>query len=244
MALRLVLAVGMAAFGAAVAVSARKVSHATLCALISFAAGALLGVTLLEIVPESAVLVGWRAAIVSFASGYLFFWIIQKFVFHICPACAATHTEINFKAITITMVVALSVHSFMDGLAIYSGYMTESGVGVLILLAVAYHKFPEGMALSLVARGSGMSRLKSFFLSFGLEAVTTLAGGLVGFLTLVPESSRWVGYVLGHVGGGFIFLVCHALLSETLKHHPQSTILAALGGAVSIGLIGFIVGVL
>lgn len=242
MILRLVIAVLMATLGAVIAVSFKKISHLGLCVLISFAAGALLAVSFLDIIPEAFELAGWKAGFLSVLSGYLLFWLISRFVFHVCPACSATHTEVNFKAITITMVVALSVHSFMDGLAIYSGSLITSPVGVLILLAVAFHKLPEGMALTLVSRGSGFSRLKSFMISFGLEAATTLAGGLAGFLTLVPGSSRWVGYILGHVGGGFLYLVIHALLSEVIKHHPQSTILAALAGAGSIGAIGFWIG--
>lgn len=235
---RIVLAVVAATLGALLAVSFKKISHWWLCILISFAAGALLAVALLEIFPETFELVGWKAGLLSIVSGYFLFFLITRFVFHICPACAATHTEVNFKAITITMVVALSIHSFMDGLAIYSGYVTESKIGILILLAVVYHKLPEGMALTLVARGSGMSRMKSFSISFFLEAATTLAGGVVGILFLVPTSIHWVGYVLGHVGGGFVFLVIHALLSEVIKHHPRSTVFAALLGGVTIAVAG------
>jgi zinc transporter ZupT len=108
---------------------------------------------------------------------------------------------------------------------------------MLILVAVAYHKLPEGMALTLVARGSGMSRKKAFLASVSLEAFTTFAGGLAGLLILIPNSTRWVAYVLAHVAGGFVFLVVHALLSEVVKHHPRSTILAAILGAASIGIL-------
>ncbi len=240
--LRLVLASVMATLGAWVAVSFKKISHQGLCLLISFAAGALLAVALLDIWPETVVLVGAVPAAISFLTGYALFWGITKYVFHVCPACSATHTEINFKAITISMVVALSIHSFMDGLAIYSGYVSGSKVGIAILLAVVFHKFPEGMALTLVGLGSGLSRLRAFLLSFLLESLTTLAGGVAGILFLVPSASPWVGYILGHVGGGFIFLVSHALLSEVIKHHPRNTILAALAGAFSIGAVGMLIG--
>jgi zinc transporter ZupT len=237
------LAIFMAALGAWVAVSFKKISHKGLCVLISFAAGALLAVTLLDIVPEVVELTGPKAALLSLFSGYLLFFLITKFVFHICPACAATHTEVNFKAITLAMVVALGVHSFMDGLAIYSGYLGETSIGLLIFLAVAYHKFPEGMALAAVALGSGMKAARVFWLCVLLEATTTISGGVVGFLTLAPEFPHWLGFVLGHVGGGFIFLVIHALLSEVVKHHPRSTLLAALAGFGSITLAGFLIGV-
>ncbi len=240
--LRLIVAVSMAGLGSVLAISFKKISHHGLCVLISFAAGALLAVSLLDIVPETVKLVGWLGGGLSLLSGYVLFFFVTKFIFHICPACAATHTEINFKAITIAMVTALSIHSFMDGLAIYSGYLTKSLVGMLIFFAVAYHKLPEGMALTLVARGSGMSRFKSFAVCVGLESTTTLAGGLVGFFMMIPDSAKWVGYVLGHVGGGFIFLVIHALLSEVIKHHPRSTIFAALAGCASIVALGYLIG--
>ena len=47
----------------------------------------------------------------------------------------------------------------------------------------------------------------------------------------MAAGSHWTGYILGHVGGGFLFLVVHALLSEVVKHHPKHTILSALAGA-------------
>ena len=240
--IRLIIAVSMAALGSILAISFKKISHHALCVLISFAAGALLAVSLMDIVPETLELVGWFGGSLSLLSGYILFFFVTKFIFHICPACAATHTEINFKAITIAMVTALAIHSFMDGLAIYSGYMTKSFVGMLIFLAVAYHKLPEGMALTLVARGSGMNRLKAFATCVGLEFTTTLAGGLVGFFMMIPDSSKWIGFVLGHVGGGFIFLVVHALLSEVVKHHPRSTVFAALAGGTSIAVLGLLIG--
>ena len=240
--IRLSLAVFMAGLGSFLAVSFKKISHLGLCMLISFAAGALLAVSLMDIVPETIKLVGWQSGVLSVLSGYAFFFLVTKFVFHICPACAATHTEINFKAITIAMLVALSIHSFMDGLAIYSGYLTHSAIGMLIFLAVAYHKLPEGMALTLVARGSGMNRWRAFAICVGLEFTTTLAGGIAGLVMMIPDSSKWIGYILGHVGGGFIFLVIHALLSEVIKHHPRSTILSAIAGGASIVVVGLLIG--
>jgi zinc transporter ZupT len=140
------------------------------------------------------------------------------------------------------MIVALSIHSFMDGLAIYAGTRTGSELGILVLFAVVFHKIPEGMALSLVALGSGAGRRRAFLTTLTVESVTTISGGLAGLLFFIPQDSPWLGYIMGHVGGGFIFLVIHALLAETIKRHPRFTILSALGGALSIGIVGFLIG--
>ena len=235
-ALRLVVAVLSASLGALIAVSSKKISHLGLCMLISFAAGALLAVTLVDILPETFHMIGLVKGLVSFASGYLLFFLITRFVSHVCPACSATHTEIEFRALTVAMIVALSVHSFMDGLAIYGGVLSGGTFGILVVLAVAFHKFPEGMALSLIARESGLSRTVSFFVSFAVEATTTLGGGAAGLLLRFSEHADWVGSVLGHVGGGFLFIVLHALWSEVVKHHPRYTILSAVFGAAAVGL--------
>lgn len=232
----------MAAVGGFAAISFKKISHFGLCLLISLAAGALLAVALLDLIPETIRSAGWIGGMLSIASGYILFALISRFIFHVCPACSATHTELNFKAVTATMVAALSIHSFMDGLAICSGYLATADMGILILLAVAFHKLPEGLALTLVARGSGLGRRRAFLFCLGLEGVTTLAGGLSGFFVLVHEASRWIGYVLGHIAGSFIFIVLHALLSEVFKHHPRSTVMAALAGALSMAVAGFMVG--
>ncbi len=235
-------AILMAAMGALIAVSFKKISHWGLCLLISFAAGALLAVAVFDLLPEAFEIAGWLGGILSVASGYVLFALVTRFIFHICPACSATHTEVNFKAITIAMVTALSIHSFMDGLAIYSGYLATAQSGALILLAVAFHKLPEGLALTLVARESGLGRGQALLFCLGLESVTTLAGGLSGFFVLIHEADRWVGFVLGHVAGSFIFLVLHALLSEVFKHHPRSTVIAAGAGAASMMTAGFLIG--
>lgn len=236
-AVRVSLAVALAATGAFTAVSLRHISHEGLCVLISFAAGALLAVSFIHILPEAWALVDTGGMLAGALSGYLLFFAISRYVSHICPACSATHTEVQFKKITVAMVIALSLHSFMDGLAIYSGYALHAHTGLLILFAVAYHKFPEGMALTLVARGSGMGRRRAFLTTLTLESVTTFAGALAGVWFLVSASNQWIGYVLAHVAGGFIFLVLHALLSEVFRHHPRQTIIAALLGAGVIALM-------
>lgn len=236
--LRLYCAVAAAAAGAVIAVALKRVHHLGLCILISFAAGALFTVALCDLLPESAAIFGPAKAALAAVLGYGFFHFINRNVFHLCPACSATHAEINFKALSGTMIVALALHSFMDGLAVYGGELAghahahghaHGGEGALVLIAVAAHKFPEGMALALVARAGGASRRAALTLSIGLEAATTLAAGFFGAWVL-GESAMTLAAMLGFISGGFVFIVIHALLSELFKHHPRVTVLAALAG--------------
>src|SRR5437773_11616933 len=65
-----------------------QLAHKQLCALISFAAGTLLGVTIFAILPESFGACSWWAVFLALASGYALFFFISKHVHHVCPACA------------------------------------------------------------------------------------------------------------------------------------------------------------
>jgi zinc transporter ZupT len=218
----------------------KDISHSRLCALISLAAGALLSVVILDIIPETIELVGLLETAGAILLGYATFYLIGKYIYHICPACAATHKESMFR-VTILMVVALSLHSFMDGIAIAVGHETGASLGYIIFFAVAYHKFPEGLALASVAVSSGYSRKKAVGITMLVEASTTLTGGFIGALALAGSAPIWYGFVLGHVGGGFAYLIIHALLGEMIKHEKRSTSFFATLGFVSLSIIGLII---
>lgn len=234
------VAVLAAILGATIVFLIKKISHFSLCLLISFAAGALLAVTIFDLIPETLNAVGWIGTALSFLSGYVLFFLLTKYVFHVCPACAASHTEANFRAITFSMILALGVHSLMDGLAVYGSVVNQSGMGVSLFAAVASHKIPEGMALVLVMRQSGWRRTTALGVCVGLELLTTLGGGFIGFYMTPLVQAFSMGYLFGHIGGGFIFLVIHALLSEAMKRHPRSTLAALLSGGAFVYLASLI----
>src|SRR5208282_6357562 len=68
-------------------------THEQLCAFISLGAGTLLGVAVCGIAPECLESLRWWQFLAAAASGYLLFAIVSRFVFHVCPACAASHFD-------------------------------------------------------------------------------------------------------------------------------------------------------
>src|SRR2546430_11964919 len=99
-----------------------QLAHKQLCALISFAAGTLLGVTIFAILPESFGACSWWTVLLALGTGYALFFFISKHVHHVCPACAASHFDTDatrhFSEIATALIVALSIHSATDGLAL------------------------------------------------------------------------------------------------------------------------------
>lgn len=228
-------------------------SHERLCALISLAAGTLLGVTLFSILPESWDVMNWWELALAFGSGYVVFWFISKFVYHVCPACAASHfdeaTTHRFGEIASALMIALAIHSTMDGVALVAGHeaqghVREPGMKASLdwslLLAVCVHKVPEGLALGALLIGAGNTRAKVVTWVAAVEATTLLGGGL-GILFLRGIPAFWLAAVLAHAGGGFLFLAAHAVLGELVKHGKTLVLASFVTGIAVIGVLNLVV---
>src|SRR6476469_4008860 len=219
-----------------------RLEHKPLCALISFAAGTLLGVTLFAIFPESFGACPWWAVLLALASGYALFFVISKHVHHVCPACAASHFDADatrhFSEIATALIFALAIHSTIDGLAlgIQHDAPTMDATKWSLFSALCIHKVPEGLALCSLLIGAGFHRSAALGWVAAVEA-TTLVGGIIGYLFLTNVSTFWLGLILAHVGGGFIYLATHAVLGEMLKHGKKLVLASfAVGIAMIAGL--------
>jgi zinc transporter ZupT len=219
-----------------------RLEHKALCALISFAAGTLLGVTIFAILPESFGACPWWAVLLALITGYALFFFISKHVHHVCPACAASHFDADatrhFNEIATALIVALAIHSTTDGLALgIQGEAPATGAARWSLFsALCIHKVPEGLALGSLLIGAGMQRMAAVGWVAAVEA-TTLLGGVIGYFFVTSISTLWLGLIMAHVGGGFIYLATHALVGEMLKHGKRLVLTSFALGVVLIAVL-------
>jgi zinc transporter ZupT len=214
-----------------------RLEHKPLCALISFAAGTLLGVTTFAILPESFGVCPWWAVLLALITVYALFFFISKHVHHVCPACAASHFDADatrhFSEIATALIVALAIHSTTDGLALgIQGETPAAGaIRWSLFFALCVHKVPEGLGSLLI--GAGVQRAAVVGWVAAVEA-TTLLGGVISYFFLTDISLLWLGLIMAHVGGGFFYLATHAVVGEMLKHGKK---LVLTSFALGVGLI-------
>jgi zinc transporter ZupT len=221
-------------------------THKQLCAMISLGAGTLLGVTVFAIGPEC-----WRGLllwqfVLAAASGYALFAIISKYIYHVCPACAASHfdeaTTHHFSEIAAAMMIALAIHCTVDGLALAAGRQEYSGVvpthwlDMSLTMAICVHKAPEGLALGALLLGAGYHRGRMLGLVAAVES-TTILGGVLGWYIFQNVSNLWLDLALANAGGGFIFLAAHAVLGEIMKHEKKIVVVSFTAGFCAIALL-------
>jgi zinc and cadmium transporter len=240
---QVISAYGFALIGGSVSI-VLQLSHKPLCALISLAAGTLFGVTLFAILPESLADSSWWAVVLASTTGYGLFFLIGKYVHHVCPACAASHFDADatrhFAEIATVLIVALAIHSTTDGLALGIGHETSATIATSwsLFCALCVHKFPEGLALGSLLIGAGFRRMLALRWVAAVEA-TTLLGGAIGFFFLAKSSTFWLGLIMAHIGGGFVYLAVHAVLGEMMRHGKGLVVTSFLAGFSLIGVLNF-----
>jgi zinc transporter ZupT len=241
--IKVFLAFALALAGGVVS-SLTAVSHKSLCRLISLAAGTLLGVTLFIIIPESIETLSLWSLCTALASGYAVFFLVSRYVFHVCPACAASHFDEaathHFSEIAAALILALGLHSTLDGLALSWGMDAASAgnVDFSLVSAICIHKVPEGLALGALLMASGFSRLRALGLVAAVES-TTLIGGALGLWLQPQASGYWMALVPAHIGGGFIFLAFHAVFGELVRHGRKLVLNSFIAGVLLIVILHF-----
>lgn len=161
--------------GAAAVTARARASIAVLEALIAFSAGFMIAVATTSILPEAIARGGETAAVVALA-GYVLVHVTQHSLSRHFHFGEETHAVTG--AVGVSALVGLLLHTFVDGVAIASGFGVSHALGVLVFLAILLHKFPEGLAISSLFLAAGASRRRALLAAVAL-GVATIAGTLV-----------------------------------------------------------------
>lgn len=135
----------------------------------------------------------------------------------------------------ILVVVAMFIHSFPEGVAIGVGYATgELQYGLLLAIAIAVHNIPEGLAVGLPLRARGLSIWSCIFFAV-LTSVPQPLAAVPSFL-LVSVFKPLLPLGLGFAGGAMIYLVVSELLPESFERCGK----AEAAWSFTLGLVGML----
>ncbi len=223
----------------------RNVGEGSLHTLLGLAAGLMIGVAFLEIIPETLAFEGSGAELtlgITFVALYLFEGLIGV---HGHSAHEEAHSHepgdhFDRPARTPLLALgALSVHMFLDGLILAPAFAVNEALGVPTGVADAAHKVPGGFAAGTILVAMRTSTTRGVL---GILAVasTTALGALTG--VFLVDVSGLVPHLLGVAGGALLFVAVAELLPE-LHHGPHKRLVAlglALGFAAVVVAVSFL----
>jgi ZIP family zinc transporter/zinc and cadmium transporter len=186
------LAAAANVLGAAAVTWRRRWSDRTLEAMVAFSAGFMIAVVLGDVLPEAFARGGRHAALTA-TLGFLLVHLTQHTFARHFHFGEETH-DVS-PMVSASALVGLLLHTFIDGVAIASGFAVDRTVGVLVATAILLHKFPEGLAISSLFLAAGPPRARALGGAALLRAATYRSGSSCHG----PRTRRHVG--AGALGG-------------------------------------------
>lgn len=143
--------------------------------LLSFAAGFLISVSLVDLFPDSITVAGPVAPLFVLGS-YVLVHFTQHTIGRHFHFGEETHSV--SELVSVSALVGLLMHTFVDGVAVASGLRVSQSLGALVFVAVLLHKFPEGLAISSLFLAAG-ARRRSALMAAGALGLSTIVGVIV-----------------------------------------------------------------
>ncbi len=202
----------------------------------AFAAGSLIAVSLLDLLPESIELSKQinfpirSLMIIVICSFFLYSFLERFFATHELDHSHDEHGHVMGPI----GAGSLILHSFFDGVAIGASFHISFGVGLIVAFAVIAHDFTDGInTVIIMLKNKHKKKMVMFFLI--MDALAPVIGLLLTSALFVPQKMLTV--ILAVFVWEFLYIGASTLLPET-KKHPSKWMLIAM--ALGIWFIVFI----
>jgi len=200
--------------------------------ILGFAAGVVLGVVAFDILPEifhslTEQHMDATLPMVALVIGFLLFHVIEKSILlhHSQEKDYGSH---HHPHVGFASALALSGHSFLDGVGIGLGFQVNHAVGIAVALAVIAHDFTDGLnTVSLMLLHQNNNRKARLMLL--VDALAPVIGAASTLLFHIPANGLII--YLGFFAGFLLYIGASEILPEAHSEHSsyQTISLTVLG---------------
>ena len=198
----------------------------------SFAAGVLISVSFMHIIPKSFQMNSRAPAFLL--AGFLLLYLFNRFLnLYICHQYKG-----EIYAIGIVTMAGIGLHSFIDGIIYSVTFNVSVFTGVLAAIGMVLHEFPEGIVTFLLLERSGFSKRRSAIFAFLAAGLSTPLGTLVSYPIINNISSPTLGILLAVSAGALVYVGASHLLPQVEKENRRYSIISmAVGVLVAVFIV-------
>ncbi|KAB7762963.1 zinc transporter ZupT [Xanthomonas maliensis] len=251
-ALAVSLAAGLATgLGSLMVVFARKPNPRMLAFGLAFAGGAMVFVSLSEILNKSIAAfsnayddrIGFAYGTLAFLAGVLLIMLVDRLIPN--PHQSLSTDDPHFRddnrayvrRVGLLTAVAITAHNFPEGLATFFATLESPAVGMPLAFAIAIHNIPEGIAIAVPVYYATRNK----FYAVGASLISGLAepvGAGIGYLALSSVLSDAVfGTVFGVIAGVMVFLALDELLPAAKRYaQGHETVYGLVSGMATLAI--------
>lgn len=208
--------------------------------IIALGAGVRIGAAFFDLAPESARELGTIDDAMLFAGiGFLAFYLLERItLLHV--GHEAGHPVERHEHVGALGAGGMSVHSFLDGVAVGASFHASLELGVLVATVVVLHDLSDGIATVSVLLANGASRAVALRWLL-VDAAAPVLGAIVAFFLTIE--GPLLGAILGLFVGFFLYVGAAELLPEAHRKGRGDLVMGGtVVGAVFIFAITRLVG--
>ena len=234
--------VGGTGLGGLFGIFFKRKSAKTVSGLLSFAAGVMLAVVCLDLVPSAMEKSRITLVLLGTALGFFFVFLLNDLTLrsHITASGGADISGRRLFIGGVVTAVAVALHNFPEGMVIGASFVRFGAdyrftIGETAVAAViGLHNIPEGMAMAVPLASGGMRKSAAAAIT-ALAGAPTVLGALAGFF-LGTLSPLWLSLSLSLASGAMLYVVFGELL-------PEAYSIVSSGVPVFSALAGIVLGI-
>jgi zinc and cadmium transporter len=175
--------------------------------LVSYAVGALLGVSMLALLPTTMEQLPPSRVFPTLLCGIMIFFVLEKLV--LWRHCHTHDCEVHESSV-VPVLVGDAFHNFVDGAVIGAAVLTSIPLGISTAFAVAAHEIPQEVGDFAILLNAGYSRPRALLLN-AISATASAAGAVAAFAAfdMVP---RLLPYFLALAAASFLYVAMADLI--------------------------------
>jgi zinc transporter ZupT len=192
----------------------------------SFAAGVLVSVSFIHIIPESFQMN--ERAPTYLLGGFLALYLFNRFLnVYICQ-----EYQSEIYPVGIIPMVGIGFHSLLDGVIYSITFNVSIFTGVLAAVGMVLHEFPEGIVTFLLLERGGFSRKRSAVFAFLAAAISTPLGTFVSYPFIDDIAKPTLGILLAVSAGALVYVGASHLLPEVEKENRRYSVISLTVGVL------------
>ncbi|MBU1085828.1 MAG: ZIP family metal transporter [Candidatus Beckwithbacteria bacterium] len=168
---------------------------------IPFAAGVLITVALVGLLPEAIHIGGEKSFLVVWLT-FLGAYIFENLVCDLHHHDHGDSCKDNSGSVLL-VIIGDTIHNFIDGVAIGASYLVNPGLGLVTALSTFLHEVPHEIGDFGILLKAGWKKKKIFMVNLGSALMTVAGALLVYFLNC---SDALIGGLLAVAAGMFLYL--------------------------------------
>jgi ZIP family zinc transporter len=182
---------------------------------VALTSGLVLGLVTFDLLPEIFDIVHSQNLdpvwpMIAMTTGFLVFHVFEKFV-SLHETSESSYEKHRHPKLGIARAIALTGHSFLDGLSIGVGFQVSSTVGASVAIAVIAHRFADGFDTTTFMLFH-KNKLQHIKIWLSVVIVMPVIGGFASLVITFSESA--LAIYLGFFAGFILYIAASNILPQ------------------------------